>query len=498
MNHIRHDLYKIAFAIMALLNMPICASAQKVIISLEESIHLARKQSVQALRAKSSFVSNYWAWRAYRASRLPSLNLYGTVGSFNRSLVLLQNYQTGEMVYTGTYNMQNNLGLSLRQVLPATGGMLSLYSDLSRVDQFGTGQSHIWYAQPLSLSYTQPLFSFNQYKWDEKISPKEYELARRKYIESMEEVTVKAASLFFNLHLACSNYEIAKTNYRNSRKSLEVCKEKVKLGMAKRDENLQLELKVLNDSIAVKECMVGVQDARMSLGSFIGLGEKEEIETVLSENLPDLEMNYDFVLGKTFENSSFALGNEISLLNAEQAIAQAKANRGLSMRINAKFGLSNSAGDIEGTYSDLLDQEVFGVTFSIPIFDWGLGRGRVRKAEAAAEVVKAQVQQSETDFKRSIISAVGQFNNQKSQCEISKRAMEISSERYALMLDKFSAGGASVLDLKTAQEESEAAVRKHVRDMANFWNYYYTIRQLTLYDFIEGRDVEVQFSELID
>ena len=76
--------------------------------------------------------------------------------------------------------------------------------------------------------------------------------------------------------------------------------------------------------------------------------------------------------------------------------------------------------------------------------------------------------------------------------------MEISSERYALMLDKFSAGGASVLDLKTAQEESEAAVRKHVRDMANFWNYYYTIRQLTLYDFIEGRDVEVQFSELID
>lgn len=472
--------------------------AQERVISLKESINMARKQSVQALRARSSFVSSYWAWRAYRASRLPSLNLYGTVGSFNRSLVLLQSYQTGEMVYTGTYNMQNNLGLSLRQVIPATGGTLSLYSDLSRVDQFGTGQSHIWYAQPLSISYTQPLFSFNQYKWDEKISPKEYERARRKYIESMEEVTVKAVSLFFNLHLACSNYEIAKTNYRNSRKSLEVCKEKVKLGMAKRDEYLQLELKVLNDSIAVKECMVGMQDARMSLGSFIGLGEKEEIATVLSENLPALEMDYDFVLGKTFENSSFALGNEISLLSAEQAIAQAKANRGLSMRINAKFGLSNSAGDIEGTYSDLLDQEVFGLTFSIPIFDWGLGRGKVRKAEAAAEVVKAQVLQSETDFRRSVFFAVGQFNNQKNQCELSKRAMEISNERYLLMLDKFASGRATVLELKTAQEESDSAARKHVRDMANYWNYYYTVRQFTLYDFIEGHDIEVQFSEMID
>ena len=498
MSRLQYDLSKFAFAIIASLSGPICVSAQEVVISLEEAIHMARKQSVQALKAKSSFVSSYWAWRSYRASRLPSFNLYGTAGSFNRSLVLLQNYQTGEMVYTGTYNMQNNIGISVRQVLPATGGTLSLYSDLARVDQFGASQSHVWYAQPVTLSYTQPFFAFNQYKWDEKISPKEYERAKRKYIESMENITVHAVSLFFNLLLAERNYETARINYTNTRKALSVSAEKVKLGSVKRDEYLQLELKVLNDSIAVKECAVTVQDARMSLRSYLGYGDEEVFVTVLSEDLPDIDLDYEFVLGKSMQNSSFTLDNDISLLNAEQAVAQAKANRGLSMRLNARFGLSNSAHELQDTYGSLLDQEVFGVSFSIPVFDWGVGKGRVRKAEAAAEVVKAQVLQAESDYRRSVFTAVGQFNNQKSQCEISRRAMEISSERYEMMLEKFAAGRATVLELKTAQEESDSAVRKHVRDMANFWNYYYTIRQLTLYDFMEGHDLEVQFFEMID
>ena len=32
----------------------------------------------------------------------------------------------------------------------------------------------------------------------------------------------------------------------------------------------------------------------------------------------------------------------------------------------------------------------------------------------------------------------------------------------------------------------------------NFWNYYYKIRQLTLFDFIEGKDLDVSYEEMIE
>ena len=69
-------------------------------LTLDEAIGVARMQSVEALAARSSFVSSYWAWRSWKASRLPSLNLYGNLASFDRSLRQLQNFETGELVYT--------------------------------------------------------------------------------------------------------------------------------------------------------------------------------------------------------------------------------------------------------------------------------------------------------------------------------------------------------------------------------------------------------------
>ena len=120
-------------------------------MTLDEAIEVARSQSVAALEAKASFVSSYWAWRSYKASRLPSLNLYGNLASFDRSLRQLQNFETGELVYTSNYNMQNSIGLSIRQNLTFTGGTLSLYTDLSRIDQFGVDAGKTWYAQPVTF-----------------------------------------------------------------------------------------------------------------------------------------------------------------------------------------------------------------------------------------------------------------------------------------------------------------------------------------------------------
>ena len=254
---------------------------------------------------------------------------------------------------------------------------------------------------------------------------------------------------------------------------------------------------MLNDSISINETAVAVREAQMVLNSVLGYDESYEITPVLEENLPDVYMDYDLVMAKALENSTFNLDNEINLLNAEAAVAQAKASRGISMSLNARFGLSQTAPDFGGVYSDLLDQEVVGLSFSVPIFDWGLGKGKVQKAKAAQEVVRAQVQQSENDFRRQIFTAVGQFNNQRHQCSVSKRAMLIAQERYELMMEKFRSGKASVMELNTAQSENDTALQKYITDVSNFWEYYYTLRQYTLYDFIKGQDLDIDVNEMI-
>lgn len=471
------------------------ACAQEM--TLEEAVATARQKSAEALAAKSNFVSSYWAYRTYKADRLPSLNLYGNVGQFNRTLSQLQDYNTGDLHYVSVYNLTNDVGLFIKQNVTLTGGTVSLYSSLSRTDQYGNNKSTSWYSQPVYISYTQPIFAYNEFKWAKKISPKEYEEAKRVYIESMEDITVNAAEAFFNLLLAQRGQDRSVANYENTRQMLSVAEERVKLGSVTRDEYLQLQLRNLNDSIAINKAAVSVKEARMVLNSFLGYDESHEVTPLLDSTLPEIWMDNDMVLDKAMKNSSFRLENEIKILNAESSIAQAKARRSPSVSVSAKFGASNSDGTFSKAYKNLVDQEVFGVSFSMPIFDWGLGSGRVKRAEARAEAVKADVEQSENDFRAKIFKNVSQFNNQRQQCDISRRASEIAEERYSIIMEKFRNGDASVLELNTAQNECDNAMDAYVEDFSTYWHLYFTLRRQTLYDFIKGEDIEVDFEELM-
>lgn len=466
-------------------------------MTLPEAIHTARTQSVEALQARQAFVSTYWAYRSYKASRLPSFYLYGDMMNFNRSLTLLQNPEDGTLNYVSSNNLQNGIGVQMNQNITFTGGTLSVSSDLSRIDQFGNNKSLTWYSRPVTVSYYQPLFTYNQFKWDKKIEPKEYERGKRDYLESMEALTINAVYAYHNLLLAKMNNEISQSNFENSGNMLKIAKERLQLGDVTRAEYLQLELRMLNDSISINETAVQVREAQMMLNSLLGYDESFVIDPVLEEDLPDIQMDYDLVMYKSLANSSFTLDNELSLLNAESSVAHAKASRGFSFALNARFGMSQTGPEFPQAYKDLLDQETIGITFSIPIFDWGLGKGKVQKAKAAQEVVRAQVQQRENDYRRQIFTAVSQFNNQRQQCQVSRRAMLIASERYELTMHRFREGNASVTDLNMAQTENDSALRQYISDISNFWTYYYALRQYTLYDFINGRDLEIDVKEMI-
>lgn len=467
-------------------------------MNLDNVIDIARSRSVRALAAKSEFVSSYWAWRAYQASRLPSLYMYGTLGGFDRSLRLLQSAETGNLIYKSNYSMENSVGLQAVQNITATGGTLYLYSQLTRIDQFGDNARASWYAQPLNLSYKQPLFAYNRFKWEKRISPKEYEKAKRNYIENLEDINLKAVDLYFNLMLASRNLSVAESNFLNTSKMLDIAARRLSLGTVTRDDYLQLELRVLNDSISINENRVELSKARMELNSLLGLDESYEIVPVLDEELPDIIIDYNQVLEKSGSNSSFELGGEINMLNAEAAVEQAKADRGITMQLNATFGLTNTSDDLPAVYKNLLDQEVLGLTFSFPIFDWGQGRGKVKKAEAAADVIRATVEQERNDRRITLYTAVGQFNNQRQMCSVSRRAEAIARERYELVMEKFRNGNATVTDLNTARSESDEAIRKYVNDLNNYWTYYYTLRRYTLYDFVNGRDLDVSFEEMTE
>ena len=276
-----------------------------------------------------------------------------------------------------------------------------------------------------------------------------------------------------------------------------IAEQRLEIGSITKDELLQLELRMLNDSLSINTSALSVRERQMQLNSFLRLDENAQVDPMLDEEIPLVNIDYDMALDKALENSSFRLTNEIKALNAEAGVAQAKADRGASASINARFGLSQTGDTFRTAYSGLLDQEVVGLEFSIPIFDWGMGKGRVKMAKANAEMVRSQIEQEEIDYRRQIYTLIEQFANQRNQCYMARRARQVADDRYEIAMDNFRRGTISVTEMNTAQSEKDAANQTYISELASFWLSYYELRRQTLYDFISGTDIIAEFDKII-
>ena len=467
-------------------------------LTMQDVVALAQDNSIAAMSNRNMFASAYWSHRSYRAELLPSLNLSASLANFNRSLVALQDYNTGAISYRANYTMNNDATLYFSQNIPWTGGTVSLSTSLNRLDQYSPERLTTYYAQPVYLSYAQSLWGYNRFKWSRKTAPKEYEAAKREYIERMEQVCQTAVSYFWNYASEMENYERALTSFDESKRLFEAARTRFGMGTITRDQLMQVEVSMLNDSLSLSTRAVSLRSALNRLCSYIGCQEDTQLELDIEYDIPDITLSYDDVLDRALSNSSFSLNQELQYIQAEQSVAQAKANRGIQASVNARFGLSGSANRIGDTFVSLQDQEVLGVSLSVPILDWGLARGRVRMAEAQAETTRNQLEQSMTDYRQDLETQVLQFNNQHGQCEISRHAADLAQESYDLALQNFGSGSMTMTQLDQLKEKRDNALSTYMSNVAAYWNQYFGIRRATLYDYLTGTDISAEFDELIN
>jgi len=112
-------------------------------------------------------------------------------------------------------------------------------------------------------------------------------------------------------------------------------------------------------------------------------------------------------------------------------------------------------------------------------------------------VIKTDVRQSQIDFNENIFLQVMQFNLQDDQVAIAFKADTIANLRYEVSKQRFLIGKIDVLDLNVALEEKDVARRGYVQALRNYWDYYYNLRGLTLYDWQKDVKLVEDFEELL-
>ena len=317
-----------------------------------------------------------------------------------------------------------------------------------------------------------------------------YEEARKTYVETLELVAATATQKFFDLATAQSNLEIATTNYAHADTLYAYAQGRYDIGTISENEMLQLEVNKLNEETNCMNARIEVENAMQELRSYLGIREDTDLQVVVDDSIPDFIVNLEEALLLANANSPDILNMQRRQLESESNVANARANAGLKADIYLRFGLTQTGDKLRDAYRDPLDQQYVSLSISLPILDWGRGKGQVRVARSNRDLVRTQVEQDKTDFQLNVRKLVKQFNLQGQRVRIAARTDRTAQRRAEVARRLYLLGKSSVLDLNASVSEKDAARRNYIASLNEYWSLFYTLRSLTLYDFEHGRTLE--------
>jgi outer membrane protein TolC len=155
---------------------------------------------------------------------------------------------------------------------------------------------------------------------------------------SIENVHLQAVQYFFSLALAQINKQIAEINYSKADTLWKMSQGRYNLGTIAEDEMLEMQLSWLNTEIAREEADMNLRDREIRLRSFLGFNENVKVELILPSEIPDFQVDPLEVLELAHINNPEMISQQLTLLNAQSSVAQAKAEKGLNANLTASFG----------------------------------------------------------------------------------------------------------------------------------------------------------------
>lgn len=459
----------------------------KYSLGLQDVVTLAIEQSAEVKYAQNTNVRYYWRYKNFKTYNLPKLVLEGAAPNFVQSNEEVQQ-PDGSSEFKPIYKLKTSAELSLNQSISLTGTYISASTSAVRIEDFN--KKTIEYSgTPLSFGIYQPIFAYNWLKWQKKTEPLVYDEGQKIFIQRIEEISLSTMYKFFTYLSVQTNYNLAESALKNSTNMLKIAQTKKDLGTISENNYARIELSVLTAQKSLNKARMDLKNADFDLKSFIGLPLDQKIELKIPLDITLYEIDPEKALTEARVNRRESSQYKRRLIEADSNLKFAKSKTGLSATLSGSYGLSKSAQSMTGIYNRPERQQYLSLGLSIPILDWGQSASAVKMAETDRDLIIYDVEKDRTDFERSVIVQVEQFSLLKDQLVTTREADKVAANGYQIALKQFQNGETTITDLNIALQERDNAKRDYINSLRSYWEAYYKLRILTLYDFEQNAKI---------
>lgn len=465
-------------------------------LDLISTVQIANSKSLAAFKAKNMYLANYWEYRTYQAERLPSLSLNMTPFRYYSDIISRYDSQKNIDVYRKQQSLYSSGNLAIEQNFDLTGGTFYVDTELGYFRSFGEKTTNQFSTVPIRIGYRQDLIGYNQFRWERRIAPVKFKRAQMELISELEETAVTASGYFFDLAMAQAKLELAKENLRNTDKLYKIGEEKHKIASIRQSELLTLELDRVNAKNSLLNARIDLKRSMFALAAYLNLDKNTNIKIRLPDFPKKIKLSVEKALMLVHQNNPLYLESKQRLLESRQRLDKTKKESMFNARFSASMGFNQVAETFKSAYRNPLQQDIVTLSLSIPLLDWGVRKGRCNMARNNLNVAELTAQQNENNLEEEVIITVGDFTVQQQMISSFEKAVQLAKVAYEQTQERFIIGKADINSLTLSSNRRQEAQQNFITSLKNYWQSYFKIRKLTLYDFEKGTSLAVDYNTI--
>jgi outer membrane protein len=472
--------YKIVLSGFLLIFNILTAFPQKG-MTLEEALKVAETNSPTMQKTRLNLVRSQENLNAQNAALKSNFSL--TINPVGYS----QNRAFNDLISKwNTTNTTESYGLfTVSQPILFTDARLSLVNRFGYKDSYSeyTNTTTKGFSNNLSLNLDQPLFTYNRTKLQLKELQLALENAQLNYAIQLLSLEKNVTQAFYYVYQQQQSMEIANQAYQNMQKSYEVSRNKVDAGISAREEMFQAELNLASSKSEYENSQVSFENAKDEFKLLIGMSLYDDFLVLPNIEVDTVQVDVAFAIDQGLANRMELRQSQISIETSEFDLIQTKALNEFKGSLGLSVGLFGDNEKFGNVYESPTDNESVSLSLTIPLWDWGERKSRIKATEASIETANISFGEEQNNIILGIRKVYRNLLNLQNQIGIAKQNVKNAQLTYDLNLEKYKNGDLTGMDLNIYQNQLSEKQLSYTNSLISYKLELLNLKIQTLYDF---------------
>lgn len=456
-------------------------------LTLEQSLSIAETNSPTMKKTRLSLIRSQENLNAQNAALKSNFSLTLNPIGYSKNRAFNENF--GEYISTNT---TESYGLfTVAQPIVVTDARVSLTNRFGYKDSYNeyTSTTTKGFSNNLSLNIDQPIFTYNRTKLQVKELQMALENAQLNYAIQLLALEKQVTQAFYYVYQQQQSLEISNQAYQNMQKSYEVSKNKVEAGLSAREEMFQAELNLATTRSDFENKQVSFENAKDDFKLLIGMSLYDDLIVLPNIDVDTIAVDISFAIDQGLANRMELRQREINIETSQFDLIQTKALNEFRGNLGLSLGLFGDNDKLSDVYANPTDNETVSLSLTVPLWDWGEKKARIKATEASIETASITLEEEQNNIILDVRKVYRNLLNLQNQIETARQSVINAQLTYDLNLEKYKNGDLTGMDLNLVQNQLSESKLNYTNALISYKMELLNLKIQTLYDFENKKPV---------